>query len=478
MGEKVEINERNDVVDLSGEFDVVVIGGGNAALVSAMSARHLTKRVLVLERAPFEVRGGNTRHTRNVRCVHTQADAYNTGSYLYDELWEDLCHVGTGPSNEELAALTVRESQTVPLWMSEHGVNWQPPLSGTLHLGRTNRFFLGGGKALINSYYRTLSAMGIGVSYNSSVEEFVLDGDRVTALLVDVDGRRTKIRTKAVVCAAGGFEANIDWLAKYWGAAAYNYCIRGPIYNDGTILAQLYQHGAAKAGEERGFHAVAIDARSPKFDGGIATRLDSIPFAIVLNKYGDRFYDEGEDLWPKRYAIWGKNIALQDDQIAYSIWDAKVVRQFLPPMYGPICAESLSEVGLQLGLDPVKLEETVAQFNQAIAADSVFDPTRLDGAHTVGLHPEKTNWAQPIDTPPFYGIAMRPGITFTYMGVEVDNEARVQREDGTSFANVFAAGEIMSGNVLSSGYLAGFGLTIGSVWGRIAGREAAKHVIG
>jgi tricarballylate dehydrogenase len=478
VGEKVEINERNDVVDLSGEFDVVVIGGGNAALVSAMSARHLTKRVLVLERAPFEVRGGNTRHTRNVRCVHTQADAYNTGSYLYDELWEDLCHVGTGPSNEELAALTVRESQTVPLWMSEHGVNWQPPLSGTLHLGRTNRFFLGGGKALINSYYRTLSAMGIGVSYNSSVEEFVLDGDRVTALLVDVDGRRTKIRTKAVVCAAGGFEANIDWLAKYWGAAAYNYCIRGPIYNDGTILAQLYQHGAAKAGEERGFHAVAIDARSPKFDGGIATRLDSIPFAIVLNKYGDRFYDEGEDLWPKRYAIWGKNIALQDDQIAYSIWDAKVVRQFLPPMYGPICAESLSEVGLQLGLDPVKLEETVAQFNQAIAADSVFDPTRLDGAHTVGLHPEKTNWAQPIDTPPFYGIAMRPGITFTYMGVEVDNEARVQREDGTSFANVFAAGEIMSGNVLSSGYLAGFGLTIGSVWGRIAGREAAKHVIG
>ena len=464
------------MVDLEGQFDVVVIGGGNAALVAAMSARHQTSRVLLLERAPREVRGGNTRHTRNVRCVHAGADAYNTGSYLYEELWDDLCHVGTGPSNEELAALTVRESESVPQWMSDHGVNWQPPLSGTLHLGRTNRFFLGGGKALINTYYRTVATMGITVSYDTCVEEFVVEGDRITGVIAVVAGVRRQIRTKAVVCAAGGFEANIEWLARYWGDAAYNYLIRGPIYNDGTILAELYSQGAARAGEERGFHAVAIDARSPKFDGGIATRLDSIPFAIVVNREGERFYDEGEDLWPKRYAIWGRNIALQGDQIAYSIWDQKVIRQFLPPMYGPVVAPTVESLADALGLDSTKVAETVAGYNAAISPSAKFDPTCLDGARTHGLSPDKTNWAQPIDTPPFYGIAMRPGITFTYMGVRVDSAARVLREDGSAFANVFAAGEIMSGNVLSSGYLAGFGLTIGSVWGRIAGRGAAEYV--
>lgn len=457
---------------------MVVIGGGNAALVAAMAARHLVPRVLVLERAPYVVRGGNTRHTRNVRCVHANADDFNTGSYLYDELWDDLCHVGTGPSNEELAALTVAESESVPEWMSAHGVLWQPPLSGTLHLGRTNRFFLGGGKALLNTYYRTLSAMDISVSYESSVEGFVRDGDQVTGLLVDVEGHETMISTRAVVCASGGFEANIDWLAQYWGDAAYNYLIRGPVTNDGTILSLLYQSGAAHAGEERGFHAVAIDARSPKFDGGIATRIDAIPFAVVVNRDGDRFYDEGEDLWPKRYAIWGRNIALEQGQIAYALWDAKVTREFLPPMYGPVRADSIPEVATALGLDSARVAETVDRFNAAVVPGTIFDPTRLDGSTTSGLHPEKTNWAQRIDTPPYYGIAMRPGITFTYMGVAVDRQARVRFEDGSVFSNVFAAGEIMSGNILSSGYLAGFGLTIGSVWGRIAGREAARRVLG
>ncbi|HUY06442.1 MAG TPA: FAD-dependent tricarballylate dehydrogenase TcuA [Acidimicrobiales bacterium] len=470
------IAQNSKAVEFSEDFDVVVIGGGNAALVAAMSARHYVKRVLVLERAPYEVRGGNTRHTRNIRCIHPSADAYNTGSYLYDELWDDLCRVGSGPSDERLAELTVCESESVPGWMSEHGIHWQAPLSGTLHLGRTNRFFLGGGKALLNTYYRTLSAMSIDVSYSSSVEGFVDEGDRITHLLVEVNGKRTKVGAKAVVCASGGFEANFDWLARYWGPSAYNYLIRGPIYNDGTVLSLLYDLGAARAGQERGFHAVAIDARSPRFDGGIATRIDAIPFSVVLNRHAERFYDEGEDLWPKRYAIWGTNIALQDGQIAYAIWDSKVVREFLPPMYGPTRSATLAGIANAVGLSAERLERTILEYNAAIVKGTPFDPTRLDGAHTSGLEPEKTNWALPIDQPPYYAIAMRPGITFTYMGVKIDGSARIQREDGSHFANVFAAGEMMSGNVLSSGYLAGFGLTIGSVWGRIAGREAARYV--
>jgi tricarballylate dehydrogenase len=453
-----------------GPWDVAVIGGGNAGLAAALAARRHTDRVLIVERAQAPMRGGNTRHTRNIRCVHRQADEFTTGSYPFAELWRDLCGVGNGPGNERLAELTVRESETVPGWMSAHGVKWQPPLAGTLHLGRTNRFFLGGGKALVNTYHRTAERMGIAVCHGTTVEDLVMAGDRCTGLLT-ADG---VIRARAVVAACGGFEANIAWLRRYWGDAADNYLIRGPRDNDGRVLAALYAHGAARAGEERGFHAVAVDARSPRFDGGIATRLDSIPFGVVVNSAGRRFYDEGEEIWPKRYAIWGRNIAEQPGQIAYSIWDAKVARLFLPPMYAPAQAGSISGLAASLGLDRRAVAATVTGFNAAIRPGGTFDPTRLDDCATAGISPPKSHWAQPIDTPPYYGIAMRPGITFTYLGVAVTPQARVMRTDGTALRNVFAAGEIMSGNILSTGYLAGFGLTIGTVWGRIAGAEAAR----
>jgi tricarballylate dehydrogenase len=436
-------------------------------------------RVLLLERAPAALRGGNTRHTRNVRCMHNTGDAYTPGKYSYTELWNDLCAVGDGPSSEELASLTVRESASVPAWMSAHGIRWQPPLTGTLHLGRTNRFFLGGGKALVNAYYRTALGAGLTVWYDATVEDIVVSGDRCTGVVVSRGPAtgRALIEARAVVCASGGFEANIDWLRRYWGDAAGNFLIRGPATNDGRVLAALYERGAATAGQERGFHAVAIDARAPRFDGGIATRLDSIPFSIVVNASGMRFYDEGEDLWPKRYAIWGRNIAGQPGQIAYSIWDSAVSRLFLPPMYGPVMADDVAGVARALGLAPDAVAATVAGYNRAVAAAGFdpgrFNPARLDGCATAGLVPPKSNWARPVDTPPFYGIAMRPGITFTYMGVRVTPEARVQTTDGGTFRNVFAAGEIMSGNVLSSGYLAGFGMTVGTVWGRLAGAGAA-----
>jgi len=161
-----------------GPWDVVVIGGGNAGLVAALSARRHTQRVLIVERAPESMRGGNTRHTRNVRCVHSGADGFTSGPYSFDELWRDLCGVGTGPGNEKLAELTVRESETVPAWMAGHGVRWQPPLAGTLHLGRTNHFFLGGGKALVNTYHRTAARMGIAVRYATTVDDLIMDGDR------------------------------------------------------------------------------------------------------------------------------------------------------------------------------------------------------------------------------------------------------------------------------------------------------------
>jgi tricarballylate dehydrogenase len=385
-----------------------------------------------------------------------------------------LIGVTGGPQNLDLAQMAIRESSTLPSWMSRHGVHWQQPLAGTLHLGRTNRWFLGGGKALLNTYYLTAKRMGIALRYNALVEDLIIESDKFEAVRLKNENGGELIRARAVVIAAGGYEANIEWLKKHWGDAADNFIIRGTPYNDGTMLAALMKHGAKSIGDPKGFHAIAVDARAPKFDGGIVTRLDVVPFGIVVNRDARRFYDEGEDIWPKRYAIWGTLIAGQPGQIAYGVVDAKAIDRFLPPMFKPYQANTLEALAPQLGLDPRTFVETVTEFNHAVAGNTDLRMDKLDGNTTRGLTPPKSNWAMPIDTPPFYALPLRPGITFTYMGVEVDERARVVAQNGKPFQNIFAAGEIMSGNILTKGYLGGFGLTIGSVFGRLAGREAAS----
>jgi tricarballylate dehydrogenase len=456
-------------------YDVIVVGGGNAALCAALEARRIVQRVLVLERAPEHMRGGNTRHTRNLRCAHPAADQYFSGPYPEEELLQDLMGVSGSPANPDLAKLCIRESRKLPEWMSAHGVNWQQPLAGTLHLGRTNRWFLGGGKALLNTYYQTACRMGIEIRYDAVVEDLILDGDRFEAVQLKNGGGPELIRGHAVVAAAGGYEANIEWLKRHWGDAADNFVIRGTPYNDGLLLAALLRNGAKAIGDPKGFHAIAVDARAPKFDGGIVTRLDAIPFGIVVNKLGRRFYDEGEDLWPKRYASWGSLIAEQPGQMAFCLVDAKTFGLFLPPMFKPYQADSVEALGAALGLDGKVLAETVRGYNAAAAGNTKIQMDHLDGVGTRGITPPKSNWALPIDRPPFYGLPLRPGITFTYMGVMVDEKARVIGQSGRPFKNVYAAGEIMSGNILTKGYLGGFGLTIGSVFGELAGREAASN---
>jgi tricarballylate dehydrogenase len=464
-------------------YDVIVVGGGNAALVAAICAREAAQRVLVLERAPEWIRGGNSRHTRNTRCAHgeeTAAYSYTTGVYPEEELLADLLEVGGGPSdNPDFARMAVHESMTVVAWMTQHGVRWQQPLTGTLHLNRTNSFFLGGGKALVNHYYQTAADLGIEVRYDTGVVDLQIDGDNIEAVVVEhaATGERQTLRAGAVVVASGGFEANLEWLKEYWGAAADNYIVRGTPYNDGRVLRALLDAGAVPLGDPRGFHAVAVDARSPKFDGGIATRLDSLPFGIVVNTSGRRFSDEGANFWPKRYASWGGLIARQPDQLAYSIFDSRMLGRFITSLYHPFEAASIGDVATQLGLEPSTVVDTVETFNRSIRAGGTFDPSKLDDCHTEGIDPPKSHWAVPIDVPPFYGYALRPGITFTYRGVAVDQTTRVQTAGGP-MRNLFAAGEIMSGNILRQGYLAGFGMTIGTVSGRIAGKHAAQQALG
>ena len=460
--------------DFSRTFDVLVIGGGNAALCAAMTAKEMGASVLMLESAPFDFRGGNSRHTRNLRYLHETANRHLTGPYLEDEFWDDLLRVTQGQTNEKLAKFTIRQSKDLGNWMENHGAYFQPSMRGTLHLSRTNAFFLGGGKALMNGYYRTARKLGVEIVYGAAVREMeIQDGKFVSARFV-MDNLDHVVKANSAVIASGGFQANLEWLKEYWGEPAENFIIRGTPYNKGSLLRFMLDNGAKTAGDPRQCHAVAIDARAPKFDGGIVTRLDCVPFGIVVNKHAKRFYDEGEDFWPKRYAIWGRVVAGQPDQIAYCLIDSKSIDLFIPSVFPPIEAASIKEMAVKLSLDPAALEESVALFNKSIQPGS-FDPSALDNCITKDLDPIKSHWARPLDKPPFYGYPLRPGITFTYLSVAVNEKAQIMMENDQPFSNIFAAGEIMSGNILGRGYMAGFGMTIGTVFGRIAGKEAARY---
>ncbi len=454
--------------------DVLVIGGGNAALCAALMARESGASVLLLEAAPREWRGGNSAHTRNLRCMHDAPQDVLTEAYPEEEYWQDLLKVTGGQTDEHLARMVIRESSLCRDWMRGHGVHFQPSLSGTLHLSRTNAFFMGGGKALINAYYRSAENLGVEIRYESPVARLELKEGRFVAAHVGAE----RIMARACVVACGGFESNREWMREAWGQNEYgewtadNFLIRGTRFNMGVLLSDLIAQGADTIGEPTQCHAVAIDARAPLYDGGICTRVDCVSLGLVVNRHAQRFYDEGEDFWPKRYAIWGRLVAQQPGQIAYSIIDAKAVGRFMPPVFPGEKADSLPQLARQLGLDERAFVHTVQEFNKACRVGE-FDHAVLDDCHTEGLSPAKTHWARPLDTAPFYGYPLKPGITFTYLGMKVNDKTAIHFA-GKPSPNLFAAGEIMAGNVLGKGYTAGVGMSIGTAFGRIAGVEAAS----
>ncbi|SAH93108.1 tricarballylate dehydrogenase [Bordetella ansorpii] len=454
-------------------IDVLVIGGGNAALCAALMAREAGASVLLLEAAPREWRGGNSQHTRNLRCMHDAPQDVLVEAYPEEEFWQDLLKVTGGQTNEHLARLVIRASSSCRDWMRKHGVNFQPPLSGALHVARTNAFFMGGGKALVNAYYRSAEQLGVQVRYDAPVDALELDDGRFVAARIGDE----RIEARACVLAAGGFESNREWLREAWGRnergewPADNFLIRGTRFNMGVLLKFMIDAGADIIGDPSQSHCVAIDARAPLYDGGICTRIDCVSLGIVVNRDAERFYDEGEDFWPKRYAIWGRLTAMQPGQIAYSIIDAKAIGRFMPPVFPGVRADSLPELARKLELDETTFMRTIESYNAACRVGT-FDHTKLDDCHTEGVQPAKTHWARPLDTPPYFGYAVRPGITFTYLGLKVDETAAVRFGDRPS-QNLFVAGEMMAGNVLGKGYTAGVGMSIGTAFGRIAGTQAA-----
>src|SRR4030088_1958505 len=264
------------MVDLNRKFDVLVIGGGKAALCAAISARRAGASVLVLEGAPKFYRRETPRHTRNMRCAHDAATDILTGPYTEQEFWEDLLRVTGGQTDEELARLMIAESKDILGWIVEQGVRWPPSLGGTLSLGRTNSFFLGGGRAMLNALYLTAEKLGVEIRYDAEVTKLEIADGMFLSATVKQAAEMGSVRAAALVAASGGFEANIEWLREYWGDAADNFLIRGTPYNRGSILKMLLANGVQDVGDPTQCHAVAIDARAPKFDGGIITPHDSL----------------------------------------------------------------------------------------------------------------------------------------------------------------------------------------------------------
>lgn len=455
--------------------DVLVIGGGNAALCAALMAREAGASVLMLESAPRAWRGGNSMHVRNLRCMHDAPQDVLVEAYPEEEFWQDLLKVTGGLTDEGLARLVIRHSSRCRPWMRRHGVHFQPPLSGALHVARTNAFFMGGGKALVNAYYRSAQNLGVDVRYETPVKSLEIVDGRFEAAITEAGER---VVAKSCVLACGGFESNLEWQREAWGQnergewPAENFLIRGTRYNQGVLLKFMIDAGADTIGDPTQAHCVAIDARAPLYDGGICTRIDCVSLGVVVNRDGQRFYDEGEDFWPKRYAIWGRLVAQQPGQTAWSIIDRKAIGRFMPPVFEGAQANTLEGLAQAIGLEPAPFMETLRAYNAACRVGH-FDHTTLDDCHTEGLAPAKTHWALPIAAPPFHAYPLRPGITFTYLGMRTDRSAAVHF-GGVPSANLFAAGEMMAGNVLGKGYTAGVGMSIGTAFGRIAGVNAAQ----
>lgn len=453
-------------------FDLIVVGGGNAGLIAAITSAKRGLRVALLESAPEPLRGGNSKYTRDVLFVHDEA-LYTSGVYTSNQFLSDLKRVSGENTDLKMAELVIEHSRNIPAIMKENGIIFKRGIKGTLGLSDTNLFFLGGGKALVNQYYRIAEKLGVQVIYGAEVTDIVVRENRAKAVTVKINNVVKEIETGNLILASGGFEANVDTLIKIWGKKASNFIIRGSRFNTGSPLFSMIKNGARTIGDPKSAHMIPVDARSQKFDTGIVSRVDVVPVGIALNNYGKRFYDEGEDIWPKRYAIWGHLIAEQPEQIAYGIADSRIIEDFLPSLVTPFTADTLKDLFTLIGLPIRESTKTVFEYNNAVM-QCELDLNSLDDCHTEGVSPPKTHWARKIEKAPFYAWPLRPGLTFTYMGLKVNNEAQVLSDDGI-FENIYAAGEIMSGNILTKGYLGGLGLAIGTVFGTIAGGNVTNY---
>jgi len=417
----------------------------------------------------------------------TEADAVDVSSYLEEDFSADLVSMSEGLADERLVDVLVREAFPTVSWMREGGMRWVLMYGRQAFPAAGKRSFwgglvleaVGGGAGLSDKLFELSAAAGAELRYGSKAVSLVNDrSGRITGLVAKGRDGLSEIRARSVVLACGGFEANAEMRARYLGPNWELAKVRGTRFNTGGGINMALEAGAAAHGHWSGCHAVAWDLNAPAFGNrriGDLYQKHSYPFGIVVNVNGERFIDEGADFRNYTYARYGREILRQPQRAAFQIFDAKaqpLLRdEYRVPQVTKATAKTVRELAAALGVDEDGLEETVTSFNRAVQPGA-FDPSRLDGKRTLGIVPPKSNWALPLDEPPYTGYAVTCGITFTFGGLHIDEHARVLDTEDRPIPGLFAAGELVGG-LFYHNYAGGSGLMAGAVFGRRAGLSAA-----
>ena len=494
---------------LPASADVVIVGGGNAALCAALAAREHGVSVLVLERAPEEEAGGNSRFTAGaMRCVYdgvedlmalmpdlTEQEIAQTdfGTYTEDQFFDDMYRVTEYRTDPELTEVLVRRSRETLRWMRAKGVRFAP-IWGRQAFKVDGKFKFwggltieshGGGPGLVTALATAARKNGITLHYDARAIALITDDDGVQGIRVRHGGRTGTVTTKNVVLAAGGFQANAEWRTRYMGPGWELAKVRGTRFNTGDGIRMALEANAMPTGNWSGGHAVAWDRNAPEFGDlsvGDNFQKHNYPFSIMINANGERFVDEGADFRNYTYAKYGRVILMQPGQFCWQIFDKKVLHllrdEYRIKRITKASANTLEELVEKLeGVNAGKALQTIKEFNAAVKRDVPFNPNIKDGRCTQGLAIGKSNWAVTIEEPPFEAYAVTCGLTFTFGGVKIDTAARVIDTDGHPISGLYAAGE-MVGGIFYFNYPGGSGLTNGAVFGRIAGSTAGARARG
>jgi tricarballylate dehydrogenase len=491
-----------NVVSGGPEADVVVIGTGNAAFCAAITAREEGASVLMLEKAPEEWAGGNTWFTAGAyRMAHGGLEDLaglvdppdgdvELAPYPEAAYEADMLRITDGRCDPQLTRVVVSESRQAAEWLKQQGVRWRLMTERQSHLsGGRRRFWgglavgtVGGGIGLVDALRARAADLGISVCFGVAVDEIVREDGAIRGVIGRTAEGRRSFASSAVVVASGGFEASPELRARYLGPDWVHARVRGTPHNTGEPLLAALSVGAQPIGQWDGCHAIAWDAAAPPAgDRSISNRYSrqAYPQGIVVNAEGNRFIDEGADFRNYTYAKYGAEILKQPGGRAFQLFDAKTIGFISPIDYVTATrsrheATTIGELADLAGIDRQGLEETVSRYNAAVSSGP-SDPTVLDGKGTNGIEPPKSNWAQPLDTPPYVAFGVVCGITFTFGGLHVDESAQVLDVDGQPIPGLLAAGEAVGG-LFYGNYPGGTGLATGAVLGRHAGRSAARHV--
>jgi tricarballylate dehydrogenase len=490
-------------------YDVIVVGGGNAAMCAALAAREQSASVAVLERAPAKERGGNSAFTAGgFRVAYESLDdlielmpdlseeerrTTDFGVYSKEQFFDDMARVTQHRANPDLVEILVRRSHATLKWMRSKGVRFVPMYGRqAFKVGDRFKFWggltvetCGGGPGLIEALYRAAEREGIGILYETSATGLVADDCGVRGVRVKQKGVTRELQAKAVVLACGGFEANAEWRARYLGPNWDLAKVRGTRFNTGDGIRMALEIGAEPYGHWSGCHAVAWDRNAPDY-GDLDVRdgfqKHSYPLGLVVNAHGQRFFDEGADFRNYTYVTYGRAILQQPGQFAWQVFDHKVAHllrdEYRIRRATRVRADTVEELAAKLeDVDPQGFIRTVREFNRAVRTDVPFDPNVKDGRCARGLAVPKSNWANPLDTPPFLAFAVTCGVTFTFGGLRITTEGQVVNTEGAAIPGLYAAGELLGG-LFYFNYPGGAGLMSGAVFGRLAGTSAGIAATG